>query len=129
MIRTVLLSLLTTGCMAQSFLIQGALVFDGEHTLGVRNVLVEAGKISSVNTSIHPPRGTTIIDAHGKTLLPGLFDSHVHLGNEGLSLRKEVLFGVTTAIDLGPGSKPREMRERYLKAPRGELADFLSAGI
>src|SRR5262249_11100089 len=75
------------------------------------------------------PRGVTVIEARGKTLLPGFFDSHVHLGDINRSLRLEALFGVTTAIDLGPASKPREMRERYRNAPPAELADFLSAGI
>src|ERR1700686_1381293 len=125
---SLLLLLLATCCMAQSLLIRGALVFDGERMLGVRDVLVESGKISSVDVSIQAPPQATIIEATGKTLLPGLFDSHVHLGNENISLRIEALFGVTTAIDLfNAGATPRQMHERARKAPAGELADFLTA--
>lgn len=45
------------------------------------------------------PPGTDIRDAHGQTLLPGLWDMHVHLeGTEGLM---SLAVGITTVRDLG----------------------------
>src|SRR5215471_17801875 len=52
-------------------------------------VAVKAGKIVAVGTSqtILAERGphTRVIDLHGRMVLPGLFDSHVHLLGAGLS--------------------------------------------
>src|SRR5690242_7538814 len=52
-------------------------------------VAVKAGKIVAVGTSqvIMAERGpkTRVIDLHGRMVLPGLFDSHVHPVSAGLS--------------------------------------------
>jgi predicted amidohydrolase YtcJ len=52
-------------------------------------VAVKAGKIVAVGTSqqILAERGphTRVIDLHGRMVLPGLFDSHVHVLSAGLS--------------------------------------------
>jgi predicted amidohydrolase YtcJ len=52
-------------------------------------VAVKAGKIVAVGTSqaVLAERGpkTRVIDLHGRTVLPGLFDSHVHPLGAGLS--------------------------------------------
>jgi imidazolonepropionase-like amidohydrolase len=126
-----LLPLLSTACLAQTFVIRGARVFDGEKTLGVRDVLVDAGKVSAVAPTVQAPSGTEIVDARGRTLLPGLFDSHEHIvGNWRNNLRKAALFGVTTVISLHDfGITPREMHNLARQEPPGELADFLTAGI
>src|SRR5262249_31323620 len=69
----------------------------------------------------------------GKTLLPGLIDSHVHIGGgdfKGITLRKSALFGVTTVISLSDvGETPRLMHEHARQEQAGELADFMTAGI
>ena len=46
------------------------------------------------------PAGATVIDAAGKTLLPGLWDMHVHIspGDDGLL---HIAAGVTNARDMG----------------------------
>ncbi len=119
-------------CVADPLLIRGARVFDGEEMLGVRDVLVASGKITAVASKIKPPSNAVIVDAKGSTLLPGLFESHAHIGNGEYTLRTAALFGVTTVIDLftaGPGNTPREIHERVRATPPGESADFLSAGI
>jgi imidazolonepropionase-like amidohydrolase len=45
-------------------------------------VIVEDGVIRRVGASgaVETPRGATVIDAAGRTLLPGLMDAHVHFG-------------------------------------------------
>lgn len=123
---------LTPSCLADSFLIQHAHVFDGEQMLGVRDVLVASGKIVDVAAKLSPPPGVVLIDATGLSLLPGLFDSHAHIGDGGYSLRCAALFGVTTVIDLGTvgvSNTPREIHERVRTRAPGESADFLSAGL
>jgi hypothetical protein len=63
-------------------------VFSGER-------IVEVGPASS----IHPPKDAERIDGAGKTLLPGLFDLHVHAGPlDGLL---NIASGVTSVRDMG----------------------------
>jgi len=83
---------------AGAFAVRGARVFDGERAIGVADVLVEGGRIAAVGRGLSIPAGVPVIDGSGKTLLPGLIDSHVHAFGDA---RKDALrFGVTTELDM-----------------------------
>jgi imidazolonepropionase-like amidohydrolase len=43
-------------------------------------VVVQNGKIIAVGASASVPSGATIVDSSGKTIMPGLVDSHSHIG-------------------------------------------------
>jgi len=63
-----------------SVLITNANIFDGKSdklATGM-SVLMEGNKISKIAKSIPAPAGTTVIDANGKVLMPGLIDAHYH---------------------------------------------------
>jgi imidazolonepropionase-like amidohydrolase len=61
---------------AQSFTIVGACVFDGERVLPPgTEVRVENGLILAVGPRVGLARGASIIDARGKTLVPGVLGS------------------------------------------------------
>jgi len=62
-------------------LIKNANVWDGTSAKLTSNVdlLIENNLIKQVAKDISEPKGATIIDAQGKTLIPGLSDVHVHL--------------------------------------------------
>lgn len=49
-----------------------------------RAVLASEGKIAAIGPagSIKPPAGTRVIDGRGKTLVPGIWDSHMHIGDD-----------------------------------------------
>lgn len=81
-------------------------------------VLIVGNRIQSVgpNTSIQLPPGTETIDCRGKFVLPGLVDSHVHVGTSGggladpeefkpatlaANLKTFLAFGVTSIMDMG----------------------------
>lgn len=51
----------------------------GETVITGGSVLVEDGIIKEVGTSIEAPADAVIIDLGGKTMLPGLFNCHVHM--------------------------------------------------
>lgn len=54
-------------------------VFDGVNDgLKSLDVLVEDNLIKAVGKNIKAPEGATVIDGGGRTLMPGLIDSHVH---------------------------------------------------
>jgi len=59
--------------------IVGATVFDATGAPPrVATVLVADGRITAVGPGLKVPAGVRTIDAHGKALLPGLFDLHTH---------------------------------------------------
>jgi imidazolonepropionase-like amidohydrolase len=68
-----------------------------------RTVIVESGRIRAVQPASMPtPTGARVIDGTGKYLIPGLWDSHVHLTKAGVtSLPLFLANGVTAVRDMG----------------------------
>src|SRR2546426_1978650 len=67
------------------------------------DVLIENGKIVAVGQKLDPPAGkadpsTTIIDARGKLVLPGLVDLHVHLREPGFEYKDTIQTGTAAAV-------------------------------
>ena len=55
-------------------------IFDGiEDTLHSQEVLVSGGMITAIGDGLVVPDDTVTIDGGGRTLMPGLLDSHTHL--------------------------------------------------
>ncbi len=54
----------------------------GNEPLSGATVLIEGDRISGIGRAVSIPRGATIIDARGGSVLPGLIDCHVHLAME-----------------------------------------------
>ncbi|HET6526225.1 amidohydrolase family protein [Sphingopyxis sp.] len=52
--------------------------------LASRAVLAQDGKIAAIGAagSLKAPAGTRVIDGRGKTLVPGIWDSHLHIGDD-----------------------------------------------
>lgn len=61
--------------IANGILINGL----GGQALKGWDLLIKEGKITKIKKDIKAPKGTRIIDAGGKTILPGLIDMHGHL--------------------------------------------------
>ena len=79
-------------------------MYDADHQrfLDHRYVLTRAGKIASV-TATQPralPAGVRKIDGKGKTLVPGLWDSHMHIGDDFQTV-SELALGVTSCRNPG----------------------------
>ncbi len=109
-------------------LMQDVRVFDGERVLEHRSVLIENGKISQIGDASLKAPGATIIDGRGKTLLPGLFDAHVHMPNKMEDAARQALeLGVTTQLDMFNDQikKIKQMESE----DRPDLADVRTAGI
>lgn len=113
---------------AQSFAVRNARVFDGEHLHPRMTVVVRDGVIRSMRADTSVPSGVEVIDGTGRTLLPGLFDSHTHMRDNALT--QALAFGVTTTLDMftdykWAAERRREQREGHATG----RADLLSAGM
>jgi imidazolonepropionase-like amidohydrolase len=65
-----------------SFAVVGATVMTAgpAGTIAKGTVLVAGGKIAAVGAAVEVPPGTRTIDASGRFLLPGIVDTHSHMG-------------------------------------------------
>ena len=84
-------------------LIKGGRVIDPGRVNGPADVLIDNGKIVAVGQKLDPPAGkadpsTTIIDARGKLVLPGLVDLHVHLREPGFEYKDTIQTGTAAAV-------------------------------
>ena len=112
-----------------TLLIRNVRVFDGERVLEQRSVLVENGTISSITErDLHVPYGE-VIDGRGRTLLPGLFDAHVHLAaNPEPALCQALSLGITTVLDMFNGTDLLKAKQRLVAEEPTNLADLRTAG-
>lgn len=103
------------------------------------DVLVQDGTIAEVGSGIVPPAGARVVELHGRTLLPGFIDAHVHLGSSPPSsyaqgvvddlrstladhalvgasnARKTLLAGFTTVRNVGGSLADRALRDAIAK--------------
>lgn len=95
--------------------LQNVRVFDGDR-------LREPGTVVIDGAVIGGSPGPDVVDGWGGTLLPGLFDAHVHLlGPDDLDRLARA--GVTTALDMACCWPPP-----HVDALRGRVPDIRSAG-
>lgn len=118
---------------AQVTVFEGARVITGDERAPIENatIVVDGGRITQVGPAaeIRVPDGATRISIVGKTVMPAIIDTHVHLSATRDSiirdLKRRAYFGVSAAMSLGS--------DRYdVLDLRGEAipgaARFLSAG-
>jgi imidazolonepropionase-like amidohydrolase len=119
----------------KALVIRNGNVFDSERgTVRPRTtILIEGERITAVGPadSIRSPAGATVIDATGKTVIPGLWDMHTHLflAAEEAGLM-QLAAGITTVRDVASDvSDAISQRERSrlgtLLSPRIVLAGFI----
>jgi imidazolonepropionase-like amidohydrolase len=70
-----------TGAHAQTYAIQaGRLIVDASQPArGPSTVIVENGRITSIQPGAVAPAGAIVVDQRSRTVMPGLIDVHVHL--------------------------------------------------
>lgn len=94
--------------VAAPTLIRNVRIIDGTGApiTGLRDVLIERGRIERIAASGSLSRtGRRLIDAGGRTVMPGLVDLHAHTYRPDL-LPGFVYFGVTTIRDQGSSMAP-----------------------
>jgi imidazolonepropionase-like amidohydrolase len=123
-----LVSSLTSSGFAQGATVfRGVRVFDGTRILDAQDVLVEGGRIARLGRSLTIPGGAIAVDGKGKTLLPGLIDSHTHTWGD--TPRTALMFGVTTELDMFTEvGLARQLRAEQAAGKATARADLYSAG-
>jgi imidazolonepropionase-like amidohydrolase len=93
---------------------------DARRFLAGQTVVYDNGRIVRVGPArlVKAPAGAEVIDGSGKTLLPGLWDNHMHFGNDDTGLQ-ELSLGVTSVRD--PGNNDAATLDRRARAAKGEL--------
>jgi imidazolonepropionase-like amidohydrolase len=93
---------------------------DSVRFLADQTVVVHAGKIVAVGKygDVLPPRGARIISGKGMTLVPGLWDVHMHVGDDYTG-PQELSLGVTSVRD--PGNNDKLTMDRRTRAAAGQL--------
>jgi hypothetical protein len=105
---------------ATGLYLKGAVIFPsgGRPVIVDHAVIVRGKKIESIVPADAPiPRDLSVVDLTGKTLLPGLIDSHTHLTlrerDHATAFRKLLATGVTTLRDLtGDPGVQADLRRR-----------------
>ena len=70
----------------------------GQTVLTGGSILVENGMIKEVGTSIAAPDGAKVVDLGGRTVLPGLFNCHVHMCSDAGTGAKETISDAAVTI-------------------------------
>jgi hypothetical protein len=85
-----------------------------------QTVVVEGERIRLVGpaASTRPPANARLIDGRGRTLVPGLWDAHLHVGSDSQGLML-LSIGVTSGRDPGAEVEPTVRRTERIR--RGEL--------
>jgi len=128
------------GRLPSSILIQGVQVIDARGSQGTHDVLIVGARIAALDPTRAPANAQTI-DGRGRTLLPGLIDSHTHISftagrawldqggageRQALALRSYLAWGVTTIVD--PGIQPETVRRVAMIAGHQPAPDLRVVG-
>jgi imidazolonepropionase-like amidohydrolase len=113
-------SLVTVPSGAVAF--TGVSLFDADALRFVpdQTVVIEKGLIAAVGSSaaVTVPSGAQVIDGRGKTLIPGLWDCHMHIGDDFTGLQ-ELSMGITSLRD--PGNDDVRTLDRRKRIAAGAL--------
>ncbi|MGD9045641.1 MAG: amidohydrolase family protein, partial [Desulfobacterales bacterium] len=82
----------------EGHLVDAANKREGRYDLGI-----DDGKVIEIAPELNPDQATTVFDAKGKLVFPGLVDTHVHLTHTKQAVGFQMLAraGVTCALDCG----------------------------
>ena len=110
---------------------EGARLIDGKGGAAVENatIVVDGAKIVAAGAGVSVPAGARRVSLAGKTVMPMIIDTHVHLSQsrEGIirDLKQRVWFGVSAVMSAG--TDKYENLDLRAKVEPGS-AKFLSAG-
>jgi imidazolonepropionase-like amidohydrolase len=121
---------------ASAVVVKNGNLFDSESGTMKPNmtVVIRDGRITEVGpaASVQSPAGANVIDATGKTIMPGMWEMHTHLqtDNQSAGSLVQLAQGLTTVrdmaadFDVATSQRDRE-RKGLLASPRVVLSGFI----
>src|SRR5450759_1806384 len=108
--------------------IQGGTLIDGNGGAPLQDALIviEGNRIKTVSKGGTPPAGARVIDAHGKYVVPGLWDTHTHFREWFPELL--ITNGITSVLGYGGGPWLNALAEGTAKNKIYGPRFFLSQG-
>ena len=104
---------------AEMILMNGKIITLNRQSLVTQAVAIQQGKVVAVGSddAIHQYMGhaTRVIDLHGRTVIPGLIDSHMHALRQGLTYDGELHWQTVSSLAQGL----RMIRDRAARTPPG----------
>jgi len=117
--------------------IVGAQLIDGRGGDPVADsvILIDDGRVRAAGPSdaVEVPDATEVVDAAGKTVIPGFVDLHAHYGGPveatEQALRSQLYYGVTTTRSIGSDSPEKVALMLEANAGRPDLPRAFTAGL
>ncbi len=99
---------------------------NGDEVIARGTILVSGNRIAAIGVDVEIPAGATVIDAAGKTVMPGFVDAHAHLNHfftgpipqESWVYSANLGFGVTTTHDPSANTETVFTLSEMVKAGR-----------
>lgn len=109
----------------------------GDAVIENGTILVEGNRIKAIGQNIEVPSTAKVIDASGKTIMPGIIDVHAHIGNFRLGTAPQqqweyfanLAYGVTTAHDPSSNSEMIFSNAEAIKAGNMVGPRLFSTGV
>jgi imidazolonepropionase-like amidohydrolase/Tol biopolymer transport system component len=113
------------------------ITMNGDEVIENGTVVVDGNRISAIGTNINVPTGAKVIDASGKTIIPGIVDVHAHVGNFRLGISPQqqweyyanLAYGVTTVHDPSSNSEMIFSHSEAIKAGNMVGPRVFSTGV
>lgn len=120
--------------MKRILILNARVVNEGE--IREKDLLLEAGRIARIENDLSSQAADVVLNASGKTLLPGLIDDQVHFREPGFTHKATIasesraaVAGGTTSFMEMPNTKPQTitnvlLEEKYQIAANSSLANY-----
>ncbi len=113
------------------------ITMNGDEVINNGTIVVEGNRITAIGANVSIPNNAKVIDASGKTIMPGIVDVHGHLGNFRLGISPQqqweyfanLAYGVTTAHDPSSNSEMIFSHSEAIKAGNMIGPRIYSTGI
>ena len=98
-------------------------------------ILIDDGRVRAAGPSdaVEVPEGTEVVDATGKTVIPGFVDLHAHYGGPleatEQALKSQLYYGVTTTRSVGADDPEKVALMLEAHAGRPDLPRTYTAGL
>lgn len=109
----------------------------GDTVIENGTILIDGNRISEVGENVEVPANAKVIDASGKTIMPGIVDVHAHVGNFRLGISPQqqweyfanLAYGVTTVHDPSSNSEMIFSHAEAIKAGNMVGPRVFSTGV